>query len=109
MKPESKTDVTDEPETPPAVRCSDLLAGWSVQRRSYGIGETRGGTGDVLSFGKWGVVGGTGSYHILFPHGWIEDRPKFKTEIEAMLWVKAKTEPKPANSAITKRSADKAL
>jgi hypothetical protein len=75
------------------VGCSAVLDGWSLQRRPYGVGQTRGGTGDVLCYGKWGVIGGTGHYNVLFPSGWIEDRPKFKTEIEAMLWVMNKTKP----------------
>jgi hypothetical protein len=81
----------------PESSCSALLEGWSVQRRSYGVGTCGGGSGDVLCYGKWGVIGGTGRYKILFPSGWIEDRPKFKTELEAMLWVMAKGKLKPSN------------
>lgn len=82
-----------------------LLEGWSVQHRSYGVGTCFGGSGDVLCYGKWGVIGGTGRYKILFPSGWIEERPKFKTELEAMLWVIAKTKPKPSNNAICQPDA----
>ena len=85
------------PESEPPVRISALLEGWSVERRSYGVGTCFGGSGDVLCYGKWGVIGGTGRYKILFPSGWIEERPKFKTELEAMLWVMAKGKLKPSN------------
>jgi len=81
QEPTKRISNQDKPE---------LLEGWSVERRSYGVGTCFGGSGDVLCFGKWGVIGGTGSYKILHPTGWIEERPKFKTELEAMLWVMAK-------------------
>lgn len=81
-----------------------LLDGWSVERRSYGVGTCFGGSGDVLCYGKWGVIGGTGRYKILHPTGWIEDSPKFKTEIEAMLWVKSQGKPKPSNTKLSDAS-----
>jgi hypothetical protein len=83
-----------------------LLEGWSVQHRSYGVGTCFGGSGDVLCYGKWGVIGGTGRYKILFPSGWIEERPKFKTELEAMLWVKSQGKPKPSNDQADRLEAE---
>ncbi len=83
-----------------------LLEGWSVERRSYGVGQCFGGTGNVLCYGKWGVIGGTGRYRILHPSGWIEDSPKFTTELEAMLWVKAYGKPKPSNDQAQRPLAD---
>lgn len=49
--------------------------------------------GAVLSRGKWGVVGGTGHYRILRPYGWVNDKPVFETELEAMLYVLGKEKP----------------
>jgi len=69
------------------LQWSDFLAGWSVEEKRYGIGTCVGCSGSVLCFGNWGVVGHTGHYEILFPSGWVEDHPVFKTELEAMLWV----------------------
>jgi len=97
MNAENPDDVLADLESKSGCASATLLEGWSVQRRSYGVGTCFGGSGDVLCYGKWGVIGGTGRYKILFPSGWIEERPKFKTELEAMLWVMAKGKLKPSN------------
>lgn len=83
----TRSDLANDAQ--PEFSAAGLLEGWSVQRRSYGVGTCFGGSGDVLCYGKWGVIGCTGHYKILHPTGWIEDSPKFKTELEAMLWVAA--------------------
>lgn len=71
-----------------------ILDGWRHERAMwYGVGTCFGAHGPVLAFGKWGVVGQTGKYRVLHPNGWLEETPTFKTELEAMLWVIAKTKP----------------
>ena len=82
------------------------LAEWTVEDRPYGIGTCMGGRGPVLCKGKWGVVGSTGQYRILFPTGWIEDKPMFQTEIEAMNWVDQKCDTQTPTHKITNAPND---
>lgn len=85
----------------PGIGSSELLADWTLAVRNWGQGTCCGCHGTVLTYGKWGVIGRTGYYRIIFPSGWEEDHPTFKTELEAMLWVmqQRKTKPKPVQTA----------
>ena len=91
---------TQQPKTPAATRDDQqrlapagLLDGWTIETKWVGIGQCGAGQNRVLCRGNWGVIGGTGSFRILHPDGWVNDTPTFKTELEAMLWVMGKAKP----------------
>jgi len=92
MQP-SAPDVIEQPVASPVVACSELLDGWTIETKWVGIGTCGAGRNKVLCRGNWGVIGGTGHFNILFPSGWVEDTPRFATEIEAMMWIINKTKP----------------
>lgn len=91
-------DLKGEPSAP------EILEGWVVELRSYGIGTCMGGRGQVLCRGKWGVIGATGNYRILHPNGWIEETPRFDTEVEAMLWVMERRKANAWNEDVNKET-----
>jgi hypothetical protein len=97
-KPEGKT------ETLTGVGSSELLDGWAMERKWYGVGRCFSRCGPVLSRGKWGVVGDTGCYRILHPDGWVNDTPTFPTELEAMRYVMNKEKPSNDPSSATRRT-----
>lgn len=93
MSDDCNNDATE------ALDSMRLLADWTLAVRNWGQGTCCGCHGTVLTYGKWGVIGRTGHYRIIFPSGWEEDNPTFKTELEAMLWVMQQRKTKPARTA----------
>lgn len=85
--------TSDRTDKSMPVGISDLLDGWTLETKWVGIGQCGAGQNRVLCRGNWGVIGGTGHFTILHPDGWVNEKPVFKTELEAMLWVMSKTKP----------------